>query len=113
MGCRRLFLAQCTYARVMYIYTCVDDDGLPWKCERPSDVGRLRGVNLVLYLVRSPADDYWYAIDAAADVVGGASAILQVGHLIFRSTGNASLFKPVVLHSHMRPRYRRRGMAAE
>ena len=69
----------------MYIYTCVDDDGLPWKYERPSDVGRLRGVNLVLYLVRSPADDYWYAIDAAADVVGGASAILQVGHRIFRT----------------------------
>ena len=45
-----------------------------------------------MYLVRSPADDYWYAIDAAADVVGGASAILQVGHLIFRATGNASLF---------------------
>ena len=76
----------------MYIYTCVDDDELPWKCERPSDVGRLRGVNLVLCLVRSPADDYWYAIDAAADVVGGASAILQVGYLIFRATGNASLF---------------------
>ena len=76
----------------MYIYTCVDDDGLPWKYERPSDVGRLRGVNLVLYLVRSPADDYWYAIDAAADVVGGASAILQVGCLIFRATGNASPF---------------------
>ena len=45
-----------------------------------------------MYLVRSPADDYWYAIDAAADVVGGASAILQVGCLIFRATGNASLF---------------------
>ena len=66
----------------MYIYTCVDDDGLPWKCERPSDVGRLRVFNLVLYLVWSNADDCWYAIDAAAHVVGGASAILQVGHRI-------------------------------
>ena len=66
-----------------------------------------------MYLVRSPADDYWYAIDAAADVVGCASAILQVGCLIFRATGNASLFKTVVLHSQRCPRYRRRGMAAK
>ena len=26
-----------------YIYTCVDDDGLLWKCARASDFGEQRG----------------------------------------------------------------------
>ena len=42
-----------------------------------------------MYLVWSPADGYWYAIDEAADVAGGASAILQSGHRIYRTTGSA------------------------
>ena len=72
-----------------YIYTRVDDDGLLWKCARASDFGERRGGNLVLYLVWSPADDYWYAIDEAADVAGGASAILESGHRIYRTNNNA------------------------
>ena len=46
---------------------------------------RREGGNLVLYLVWSGADRCWYAIDAPDDVGGGARAILQVGHRIFRT----------------------------
>ena len=43
-----------------------------------------------MYLVRSPDDDYWYAIDADANVAGGVPAILQLGHPIFRTAGSAA-----------------------
>ena len=73
-----------------YIYRCVADDGLLWRCERPSDVVSQSGGNSVLYLVWSPDDKYWYAIDADANVAGGVPAILQLGHPIFRTAGSAA-----------------------
>ena len=73
-----------------YIYTRVDDDGLLWKCARASDFGEQRWGNVVLYLVWSPDDGYWYAIEEVADVAGGASAILQSGHRIYRTTCSAA-----------------------
>ena len=73
-----------------YIYTRVDDDGLLWKCARASDFGEQRWGNVVLYLVWSPNDRYWYAIEEVADVAGGASAILQSGHRIYRTTYSAA-----------------------
>ena len=45
---------------------------------------------MVLYLVWSPNDRYWYAIEEVADVAGGASAILQSGHRIYRTTYSAA-----------------------
>ena len=44
---------------------------------------------MVLYLVCSAAESCWYAIDAPRDVEGGASAILELGHRIFRTYDNA------------------------
>ena len=72
-----------------YIYSRVDDIGLLWMCARPSFVGEQRGGNLVLYLLWLAVDGFWYAIDAPDDLDGGVRAILQVGHPIFRTCGNA------------------------
>ena len=72
-----------------FLYTCEDDGGLLWKCARASDFGEQRWGNVVLYLVWSPNDGYWYAIEEVADVAGGASAILQSGHRIYRTKNSA------------------------
>ena len=44
---------------------------------------------MVLYLVCLAVDGFWYAIHAPDFLDGSVLAILQVGHPIFRTCGNA------------------------